>query len=179
MALSFSQQEKLSDLMLIRFQQLPLIVPDVLLTYAALEQKNEFSPDQIVDYLNFKNPELSIAYTVMANQSGIPALNVVLVDEDTIFTKNKYNIPEPLGGVQMDPKEVDVVLTPLLCFDKVGNRVGYGKGYYDRLFSGCREDVVKIGFSFFDAVDEISDINEYDFKLDYCVTPEKVYSFHN
>lgn len=41
----------------------------------------------------------------------------------------------------------------------------------------CREDCLKIGLSFFEPVDEIEDIHEFDVKLDYCITPEKIWEF--
>ena len=55
--------------------------------------------------------------------------------------------------------------------------MGYGKGYYDKFFKECREDVVKIGFSYFDAVDAIDDVNAFDVKLNYCITPNANYTF--
>ena len=73
--------------------------------------------------------------------------------------------------------EIDLVLVPLLAFDKNGYRVGYGKGYYDKFLSNCRPDVIKIGLSFFDAVDEIEDIDDYDLPLNFCVTPQRLYDF--
>jgi len=70
-----------------------------------------------------------------------------------------------------------LALIPLLAFDQHGYRVGYGKGYYDKFLSQCREDVVKIGLSFFEPVDNIDDINQFDISLNYCVTPQQVYEF--
>ncbi|MBU3714597.1 MAG: 5-formyltetrahydrofolate cyclo-ligase, partial [Ferruginibacter sp.] len=59
-----------------------------------------------------------------------------------------------------------------------GYRVGYGKGYYDRFIKKyCIENVLKIGFSFFEPIDEIADIHEHDVCMDYCITPETIYSF--
>ena len=66
---------------------------------------------------------------------------------------------------------------PLLAFDNKGNRVGYGKGYYDNFLSKCTPDVIKIGLSFFEASDEITDVFESDIALDYCVTPNTIYQF--
>jgi 5-formyltetrahydrofolate cyclo-ligase len=72
---------------------------------------------------------------------------------------------------------LDVVFIPLLAFDEKGNRVGYGKGFYDRFLAKCRPETVKIGLSFFEATPEITDVSPDDIRLDWCVTPEKVYSF--
>ena len=66
---------------------------------------------------------------------------------------------------------------PLLCFDKNGNKVGYGGGYYDKFLSKTENAVMKIGLSFFEPVDHIDGITELDVPLDICVTSEKVYDF--
>ena len=48
---------------------------------------------------------------------------------------NTYGIEEPVGENEIDPRELDLVFTPLVAFDSQGNRVGMGGGYYDRTFS--------------------------------------------
>ena len=100
-----------------------------------------------------------------------------LQDDEMFFEKNQYGIPEPTGGVAVRERDIDIVFIPLLAFDKSGNRVGYGKGYYDRFLSKCRKDVLKIGLSFFPPVDSIEDVDFFDKKLDFCITPERVYAF--
>ena len=72
---------------------------------------------------------------------------------------------------------IDLVFVPLLGFDEKGNRVGYGKGYYDRFLSTCRDDVVIIGLSFLEAVSEITDTDPWDVPLHYCISPNRVYEF--
>ena len=66
---------------------------------------------------------------------------------------------------------------PLLAFDVCGNRVGYGKGFYDDFLKNCSKDTVKIGLSFFEAETVIHDVELHDVRLDYCVTPNKSYTF--
>jgi 5-formyltetrahydrofolate cyclo-ligase len=56
-----------------------------------------------------------------------------------------------------------VVFVPLLAFDKKGNRVGYGKGFYDAFLSKCKPETIKIGLSFFEAEETIDDVFENDF----------------
>jgi 5-formyltetrahydrofolate cyclo-ligase len=60
---------------------------------------------------------------------------------------------------------------------KKGNRVGYGKGFYDNFLSQCQPEVIKIGLSFFEPEELIDDCNENDVRLDFCVTAAKVYVF--
>jgi 5-formyltetrahydrofolate cyclo-ligase len=66
---------------------------------------------------------------------------------------------------------------PLLAYDKHGNRVGYGKGFYDNFLSKCKPETIKIGLSFFPPEDKIDDVSENDVNLDFCVTPEGIISF--
>lgn len=72
----------------------------------------------------------------------------------------------------------EVVFIPLLAYDKNGNRIGYGKGFYDRFLDKCSTETIKIGLSFFDQEQHIIDVSENDVKLNYCVTPKKIYCYN-
>lgn len=96
---------------------------------------------------------------------------------ETELSRNIWHINEPTRGETVEAEKFDLVLVPLLCFDREGFRVGYGKGFYDKFLKNCRTDCRKVGLSFFPPVEKISDVNEFDVKLDFCVTPEKVWSF--
>lgn len=76
-------------------------------------------------------------------------------------------------------EEFDYVITPLLYCDVLGNRVGYGKGFYDRLFQNIHPKTVKIGVNYFSPNEIVADCNWYDVKLDYLVTPTEVLSFES
>lgn len=91
--------------------------------------------------------------------------------------ENSWGIREPAGTQKADPKKIDLVLVPLLCFDERGFRVGYGKGYYDKFLARCRPDCLKIGLSFFPPVERIDDIHGGDVPLNGCVAPDSVYRF--
>ena len=105
------------------------------------------------------------------------AMTHFLLTDNTKFIISPYGIPEPANGLEVPPDKIDVVFVPLLAYDGQGNRVGYGKGFYDIFLSQCKPGTVKIGLSFFEPEEEISGIFEGDVKLDYCVTPEKIYQF--
>ncbi|MEI7581428.1 5-formyltetrahydrofolate cyclo-ligase [Runella sp.] len=96
---------------------------------------------------------------------------------DMTLTINSWGIlePNPVHSLQYAVQNIDLVIVPLLAFDKYGNRVGYGKGFYDRFLSKCRSNVIKVGVSFFEPADRITDINPLDIRLDYCITPTRVW----
>lgn len=96
---------------------------------------------------------------------------------DTELVQNQWLIHEPSHNELVETTEIDLVLVPLLCFDSKGHRVGYGKGFYDRFLKNCREDCLKTGLSYFPPVEEISDAREFDVRLDFCVTSEKIWKF--
>ena len=82
---------------------------------------------------------------------------------------NKFGIPEPISNKLKFP---DILLVPLVAFDKNFNRVGYGGGFYDRYIEKIRKrkKVVTIGFAYsFQKVKKIP-TNIYDIKLDFIIT---------
>lgn len=101
----------------------------------------------------------------------------VEITSETPLIKNAWGIPEPEGNEDSGEKSFDFVITPLLYCDRHGNRVGYGKGYYDGFFENVSPDSVKIGVNFFNPDEEIDDIWENDIPLDYLITPTAVLSF--
>jgi len=82
---------------------------------------------------------------------------------------NKFGIPEPISKIVKYP---DVLLVPVVAFDKDFNRIGYGGGFYDRYINKIRKrkKVLIIGFAYsFQKVKKIP-TNNYDIKLDFIIT---------
>ena len=82
---------------------------------------------------------------------------------------NKFGIPEPISGMAKYP---DVLLVPLVAFDKNFNRIGYGGGFYDRYIKKIRKrkNVLTIGFAYsFQKIKKIP-TNNYDISLDFIIT---------
>lgn len=174
-ALSPELKTKLDDLLLIQFQSLRIDIPSLVMTYSPIKFQNEFDPQMITDYCYFKNPGQQLFYPVVLDGTKRSQIKSVVVHDETIFKTNGYGIEEPIDGIDMIPTEIDLVIVPLIAFDKMGNRVGYGKGYYDRFLKRCRKDCMKIGFSYFEPVEEIEDVNKLDVKLDIVITPDNIY----
>ena len=99
------------------------------------------------------------------------------ITEETPLLESTWGIKEPTGSEDCGVKDYDFVITPLLYADQFGNRVGYGKGFYDKFLSKCKPNVVKIGLSFFEPEELIEDVFENDVKLDFCVNPNEIISF--
>lgn len=93
---------------------------------------------------------------------------------------NRYGIPEPTTETgRLEPDALDLVLVPLLAFDRRGNRIGYGGGFYDASFAFLREIprparplLVGIGYAFqeCDAIEPA----DWDVPLDYVVTDREL-----
>lgn len=89
------------------------------------------------------------------------------------------NILEPLEGNTMEARE-GLMLMPGLAFDRLGNRVGYGAGYYDRYLEQYDTDrLYKVGYAFdFQVIDTI-EAEEHDRKVDCIVTERNIYRVHH
>jgi 5-formyltetrahydrofolate cyclo-ligase len=141
--------------------------------FLSIEEQKEVDTEFILQILAGKDKEIVVA---KSNFKTLEMTHYLLTD-NTKFQKNEYNIYEPVDGLEMPVSKIDVVFVPLLAYDKKGNRVGYGKGFYDKFLSKCREDIIKIGLSFFEPEDAIAAVSQTDIRLDYCVTPMTVYNF--
>lgn len=173
--LGAAEKNKLEDLMLIQFQKLGLQVPDKILSYMPMEHTNEYDPLLAEQFCSFKNPDLKLFYTRIT--ADFCNLHCIETNEDTEFEINKWGIAEPVSGNEIRVSEIEMLFIPLLCFDKKGFRVGYGKGFYDKLLANASEEIIKVGFSFFEPVVKIENTDEYDIPLNFCITPEGFYSF--
>ncbi|RTE54558.1 5-formyltetrahydrofolate cyclo-ligase [Arenibacter aquaticus] len=140
--------------------------------FLPITQKKEVDTSYILSILQGKDK--NIVLPKMLNDQDL--INYLLTDS-TVIKLNQWKVPEPLDGIEIPTEKIDVVILPLLAFDLNGNRIGYGKGYYDVLLSKCRPDVIKVGLSLFEAEKKISDVSPLDVPLDYCVSPKQIYKF--
>ena len=65
-------------------------------------------------------------------------MNFCEISPDSVITRNRYGVWEPVSGIIIDSKSLDVVITPLVAFDSARHRIGMGGGYYDRCFHFLR-----------------------------------------
>lgn len=140
--------------------------------FLSIPEKKEVETKAILTILQGKDKNI-----IVPKVSGENSLKNYLLTDSTLLTKNSWGVPEPVDGIEVDENKIDVVFLPLLAFDIAGNRVGYGKGFYDFFLQKCRPNVIKIGLSLFEAEPKITDPHAHDISLNYCVTPEKIYKF--
>ncbi|RZJ25904.1 MAG: 5-formyltetrahydrofolate cyclo-ligase, partial [Flavobacterium sp.] len=135
---------------------------------------NEVDTGLILHILSGKDRNILISKSNFETRS----MTHFLLTDNTKLEVNEYGIPEPVEGIEVPSNKIEVVFVPLLAFDKYGNRIGYGKGFYDKFLAECNPETIKIGLSFFEAAEPWEDVFQSDVRLDYCVTPEKVYNFN-
>ncbi|MFN9710962.1 MAG: 5-formyltetrahydrofolate cyclo-ligase [Bacteroidota bacterium] len=155
------------------FLQLKLPYIQCIHHYLPVADQHEVKVQQIIDALRNINPELTQIVPVMKDDDMIH----VHFQDHMKTQKNRWGIDEPIEQIIADIYTIDCVLVPLLAFDLKGNRVGYGKGCYDRFLASNSKEVIKIGLSYFGPLTEITDTDKFDIPLNYCITPERIYEF--
>ena len=137
-------------------------------------RQNEINTWFIINEIRANYP--SVTLIISKSDFQTCRMESYVFDTDTLLIENRWGILEPVNAAKCPNNMIDMILMPLLCFDKQGFRVGYGKGFYDRFLSKCKTEIIKVGLSLFEPVDKIADANEYDVKMDFCVMCKKVWS---
>lgn len=143
--------------------------------YLPIDGLNE--PDTLGFMSWLKQEKNDIQFVVSRSDFDNGEMVHFLWDESMVLEANKWGILEPKEGVEVNELDLDAVLVPLLVVDKEGNRVGYGKGFYDRFLARCNPEILSVGLSYFEPVMEIRDVGKWDVKLRYCVNPQGLYRF--
>ena len=170
--LSKTQIEDRSISIANRCLELPIWNKQIMHIFLSIENQKEVDTSFLRTLLQGKDKEIVIPKIIDSE-----SLQHFLLTDHTLLKKNSLGIPEPVSGIEIKPSLIDVVFIPLLSFDYKGNRVGYGKGYYDRFLLNCKEECLKIGLSFFEEEQCVFDAEDTDISLDFCVTPKQVYKY--
>jgi len=142
--------------------------------FLSIAAKKEVNTDYLMHILQGKDKSIVVskAYFLTGEMKHF------LLQENTVLKTSEYGIPEPVSGIEISPEMLEVVFVPLLAYDENGNRVGYGKGFYDRFLSKCNLNTIFVGLSFFEPEPEIF-FEATDIPLNFCVTPKKIMDFKN
>ena len=136
--------------------------------FLSIENLNEINTLPIIDFLLLKNKSVVVSKSNFKDNT----LSHFLFDRTTTLQVNHYGIPEPISAKEIDVKQIDLVFVPMLISDNKNFRVGYGKGFYDRFLSECKNDVKTIGLNFFKPIEKIEDINRFDVALQQIIYPK-------
>jgi 5-formyltetrahydrofolate cyclo-ligase len=147
--------------------------PKVVHCYLPISNKLEINTELIFNFCWKNNIKTVVPISDFKNNTMTSAL----YNNETELEINQYRIPEPKNPEIIINKEIDFIVTPLLAFDKTGQRVGFGKGFYDRFFIECKTNAKKVGISLFEPIDQIEDLNQYDIPLDHSISPTNIFNF--
>ncbi|MGY4383330.1 5-formyltetrahydrofolate cyclo-ligase [Pedobacter sp. UYP24] len=167
-----TQIETYSLKMLEQFSLLDLSDISTLHIFLPIVEKKEPDTFLFIQWINNNYPAIKIVVP-RADFENSSMTNIVYEGQG-MLKKNHFHIPEPQQGKEYQG-EVDLVIVPLLAFDKKGYRVGYGKGFYDRYLQNIA--TLKVGLCFFEPVSDIEDTDQYDIRLNVCITPTATYRF--
>ncbi|WP_257657376.1 5-formyltetrahydrofolate cyclo-ligase [Parapedobacter lycopersici] len=173
--LSADELNRLNESLLEQVKQFDMVGIRTIHLFLPIKGNHEPDTFAIADWLLERYPGIRLATT--QHGKDMQAMTPVIWDRRAPLKENRWKIPEPEQGVSIPADTIDALFIPLLAFDKNGNRVGYGKGFYDRFLDTCRPDALRIGLSLFDPVDAISDLHTHDIPLSHCITPTGRWAF--
>lgn len=104
-------------------------------------------------------------------------LKHIKFEDKTQLKLSKWGIEEPTYGKELMPEKFDFVIVPLLAYDNIGNRIGYGAGFYDSFLKDCNPNCKFIGVSFFKPETELIQTYSTDIAIHFCVSPNEILKF--
>ncbi|WP_258102799.1 5-formyltetrahydrofolate cyclo-ligase [Marinoscillum sp. MHG1-6] len=143
--------------------------------FLPIKRNNEFDSWDLVRKLDQSGVKVMISVSDFSNHT----MGHYYYSSRVNFESNAFDIPEPVDALPADISTVEMVLIPLLAADKKGHRIGYGKGFYDRLLSDMPKNVLKMGVNLAPLFDAFSFAEAHDVRLDFCVTPQEIYQCHD
>ena len=170
--ISTTEAEVLSNQLLTQFKTLDLSDITTLHIFIPIAEKKEPNTFVIIDWLQQNHPDIKIILP-KADFDNASMTHHPYEGRERL-TKNLFHILEPSSS-ELHLGSIDLVVIPMLAFDRKGYRVGYGKGFYDRFLQDS--DALKVGLCFYPPVASIEDVNAYDVKMDLCITPTKIFRF--
>ena len=134
----------------------------------------------VMSYMDFKNEVKTDKINDFIKNSGKILVLPKVINKETMIAiedKNQY-IVSPFGNKEPDGEEyrgnIDVIITPGIAFDRDKNRVGFGRGYYDRFFVKY-PNAKKIAIAFEEQIiDEGIETDKYDKKVDVLITEDNI-----
>ncbi|HHT94653.1 MAG TPA: 5-formyltetrahydrofolate cyclo-ligase [Clostridiaceae bacterium] len=156
-ALTYREVQNLSEEIFKNFLNSDLTMYESYMVYMPI--KNETDTYLLIDYLLNTGKQVSVPYIDKKNK-----LVPVLIEKNTVYKKDTFgiNIPEQIQIVS--PDLLDVIFVPGVAFDISGNRVGYGRGYYDAFLKDLH--CITCAWCYdFQIIDKIPDVSPADVRI--------------
>lgn len=136
---------------------------------------NEVETMTLIKKMLQENKRVVIPYTDTVNTVIIPS-ELKNIEEDLVKSKFGYYEPAKDKILPVKPEEFDLVVVPGVVFDKNLNRIGFGKGYYDRILCSLNDGAKAVAVAYdFQVLDEVPS-EEHDIKVDMIITEKSVYT---
>lgn len=156
-----------------RLLTLPIWSHQVYHLFMSIAHQKEVQTEPILTLLQAKEKTV-----VVPKMQPDGRLKHYILEDETQFEMHRFGVPEPINGKEINVAKIEVVFVPLLCFDRKGHRLGYGKGFYDRFLAETSANTVFIGLSLLDNIEETIEPEAHDVPLHYVVTPKAVHRFN-
>lgn len=141
---------------------------DIIHIYASMDDRNEVDTFHIMDYTLKTKKRVIVPVMKQAGK-----LKHCEIDSTSSLKKNSWGVPEPVNQNPLDEINPDIIFVPMVAGDLQKNRLGYGKGYYDRFLASTKS--VKAGLLFEKQLsDESIPIDTYDVPLDILITEKRI-----
>lgn len=140
-----------------------------------MDFKNEVITTGLINQMLNENKHVVIPYTDTVNTVIIP---VEIKDIKNDLKDSSFGYREPIAEKvkEVEIGKIDLIIVPGVVFDKRLNRIGFGKGYYDRILIRKREDTRAVAIAYeYQVFDEIPS-EAHDIKMDMIITEENIYS---
>lgn len=150
--------------------------------FASLEKCNSFINAHNI-LLYYSLPDELLTHKFIAKWYGkknifLPRVNGEYLDilpyDPSTLHFGAYNIVEPKGNNITDPCKIELIIVPAIAFDRKGNRIGRGKGYYDRLLPNTTATKIGVGYDF-QLIDNI-ETEPHDITMDIVITESNIIS---
>jgi 5-formyltetrahydrofolate cyclo-ligase len=158
--------EKLTDMDIYKKAQVVFVYMDF---------NHEVETMSLIKKMLLEKKKVVIPYTDTVNTVIIPS-ELKSIDEDLVKSKFGYYEPAPEKIVPVKSEEFDLVVVPGVVFDKGFNRIGFGKGYYDRILSTLKESAKAVAVAYDFQVLEQVPSEEHDVKMDMIITEKHIYN---
>lgn len=143
--------------------------------FVYMDFNNEVKTMPLIERMLSEKKKVVIPYTDTVNTVIIPS-ELKSTDDDLVLSKFGYLEPVLEKIRPVEPEEFDLVVVPGVVFDRKLNRIGFGKGYYDRILAKLKKSAKAVAVAYdFQVLNEVPS-EDYDVKMDMIITEKNIYT---